>query len=103
MLQVVDALVLQRDVEQRREVADPEHAPRTISQATTGMREHAETRVEWRIGRSTRRRRSGEAARSSWVIGAASAISGGATSSQQQVLDHVHREQRRVVALDART
>ena len=91
--------VLEGEVEQRREVADPHDAPRTRATRRPGS-DSRRTTVEWSTGRSQRRRTSGVEARRSRVIGAASSRSGGRDEHQQQVLDHVHREQRGVVGGD---
>ena len=81
----------------------PPHAPpRTRARSTTGKRRSPRTR-EWSTGRIQRRRISGGATRRSRVIGAPSSEQRRGHERQQQVLDHVDREQRRVVALDPAT
>ena len=74
--------------------------PAKITHATTG---NARTLVsrECRTGRIQRRRVAGEATRRTRVIGADQGDERRGHHRQQQVLDHVHREQRRVVAVDA--
>ena len=52
VLEVVDATVLEREIEQRREVAEPDHERE--GQPGDDRMPERDTTVEWRIGRSQR-------------------------------------------------
>ena len=92
--------VLERRVEQRREVGPPHDAGEERARRRPGWRDARSDAASGGPAGSSAGGRRGEATRRSSVIGAARAMSGAATSDQQDVLDHVDREQRRVVALD---
>ena len=101
MLEVVDERVLERRVEQRREVAPHITAANSDPGDDREADEAARPASGGPAGSSAAASRARRPAGAS-VIGAASASSGAATRIEQQVLDHVDREQRRVVALDPR-
>ena len=96
MLEAVRPLVLEREVEQRREVAGPHDGREQRSTTTTGN-DRRRTTAEWSTGRIQRRRDLGRRGLEEQGDRSREQQERRPDERQQQVLDHVHREQRRVV------
>ena len=100
VLEVVDEVVSQRQVVERRQVPQPEvgrgQRPRSTPGRDSLVGRSSATRREpgcRNTGRAIARRRPSGSARHSGSTGDASASSGRGDDHEQQVLDHVHPEE----------
>ena len=101
MLEVVDERILERRVEERREVGRPHHRRRTSARPRPGAPGSAR-RASAARGRSQRRRVPARTDAEHQRDRRRQREERRGDQHQQDVLDHVDREQGRVVALDAR-